>query len=84
MTEMKKAKTQEGYQNEYLNLAFLLFFAITVLSFTLPKKWSIIVLCIGCSLVFVLLILSYIYDRKRTARNALKKRKKEDVLDLDT
>jgi hypothetical protein len=76
---MKRLKSQEGYQNEYLNLSFLLFFVITVLSFTLPKKWSIIVLCIGCSLVFVLLILSYIYDPKRMARNALKKRKKGDV-----
>ncbi len=72
---MKKVKSQEGYQNEYLNLSFLLFFALTVLSFTLPKKWSVIVLCIGGGLAFVLLILSYIYDPKRMARNAMKKRK---------
>ena len=77
--KMKKAKSEGGYQNEYVNLSFLLFLAITVLSFTLPKKWTVIVLCIGGSLAFVLLILSYIYDPKRMARNAMKKRKRGDV-----
>ena len=76
---MKGAKSQEGYQNEYLNLSFLVFIVITILSFTLPKKWGIIVWCIGCSLLFVLLILSYIYDPKRIAQNSLKKSKKGDV-----
>ena len=78
MIEIKRAKSQEGYQNEYLNLSFLLFIVITILSFTLPKKWGIIILCIGCSLLFVLLILSYIYDPKRIAQNTLKKMEEEE------
>ncbi len=78
MIEIKKTKSQEGYQNEHLNLSFLVFIVVSILSFTLPKKWGIIALCIGCSLLFVLLIFSYIYDPKRIAENTLETIKEEE------
>ena len=75
---MKGAKSEEGYQNEFLNLSFLVFIVFTILSFTLPKMWGIIAWCIGSVLLFVLLVLSYIYDPKRIAQNSLKEMKEEE------
>jgi nitrate reductase NapE component len=75
---MKPSKSQEGYQNEYLNLAFLVFIVITILSITLLKTWGIIVFCTGCSLLFALLILSYVYDPKRIAENTPQTIKEEE------
>ncbi|KPK19633.1 MAG: hypothetical protein AMK69_24125 [Nitrospira bacterium SG8_3] len=75
---MKGLESQEGYQNEYLNLSFLLFIVITVFSIILPKTWGVIVLCVGFTLLSVLLIRSYIYDAKRIKENTLQTIKEEE------
>jgi hypothetical protein len=73
-----RAKAEEGYLNEFLNLSFLVFIVFTILSLTLPKMWGIIAWCIGSVLLFVLLTLSYIYDPKRAVKNSLKEMKEEE------
>ena len=66
---MKAARSQGGYQNEFLSLTLLLFIAMVILS-SILWKWKTVIFCIFGFLIFLLLVLSFVYDPKRIVKNS--------------